>query len=387
MNDLWFNRFFEKSTDTILKKGKVFVLEGPRRVGKTELVNKMLSSFNGKIFSGTGDDMLVREILSSQSLQAIISNFESYDLIFIDEAQKIPSVGMGLKLLIDHIPNTIVIATGSASFDLSNKVGEPLTGRQIKRKLYPVSVLELFKQLGGFEITQMLENLLIFGSYPEVLKETGKNNKIEYLMSIRDSYLLKDVLQIENIRYSSKLFDILKLLAFQIGKEVSLNELSNNLDISKQSVERYLYLLEKSFVIKRVGGFSRNLKKEIVKTARYYFLDNGIRNAIINNFNNLNLRNDQGMLWKNFLFTERLKTKEYKRIFCNDYFWRTYDKKEIDLIEEGNGELRAFEFKYGKAKIKEPRLWKETYPDSKYNVITKDNFLEFLTGSGSLKLQ
>ncbi len=189
MNSLWFNRFFENSKDTILKKGKVFVLEGPRRVGKTELVNKMLSSFNGKIFSGTGDDMPVREILSSQRLQTIITNFKNYDIIFIDEAQKIPFVGKGLKLLIDHLPDTVVIATGSASFDLSNKIGEPLTGRQIKRKLYPISILELFNQLGGFEITQMLEDLLVFGSYPEVLRELNRNDKIEYLVSIRDSYL------------------------------------------------------------------------------------------------------------------------------------------------------------------------------------------------------
>ena len=379
MNNLWYERFFQNETERILKKGKVFVLEGPRRVGKTELVKKILSPPGGKIFTGTGDDMLLREILSSQRLQTIVSNFKNFDIIFIDEAQKIPFVGNGLKLLIDNLPDSIVIVTGSSSFDLTNKIGEPLTGRQIKRKLYPLSVLELYTQFGGIKINEMLEELLIFGGYPEVLNGLDKKNKIEYLISIRDSYLLKDVLETENIRYSPKLYELLKLLAFQIGGEVSLNELSNNLDIAKQSVERYLYLLEKAVVIKKVSGFSRNLRKEIAKTSRYYFLDNGIRNALINNFNDLSFRNDQGMLWENFLFIERLKKKEYKRIFCNDYFWRTYDKKEIDLIEEGDGELRAFEFKYGKSKIKEPQLWNETYPDSKYEVISKDSFLEFLT--------
>ncbi|GBD88770.1 hypothetical protein BMS3Abin03_02711 [bacterium BMS3Abin03] len=379
MNDLWYKRYYECEIKNVLKKGKVFVLEGPRRVGKTELIKRMLSSFSGKIFSGTGDDITIREILSSQRLQTLVSNFNNYDVIFIDEAQKIPSVGNGLKLLIDNLPDTIVIATGSASFDLSNKIGEPLTGRQIKRKLYPVSVLEFNAQFSGYEINKILDELLIFGSYPEVLKAQNKKDKIEYLISIRDSYLLKDVLEIENVRHSAKLYDLLKLLAFQIGSEVSLNELSNNLEIAKQSVERYLYLLEKAFTIKRVGGFSRNLRKEVMKTSRYYFIDNGIRNAVINNFNDLSFRDDQGKLWENFLFIERLKKKEYKRIFCNDYFWRTYDKKEINLIEEGEGELHAFEFKYGRKKMKAPRLWSETYPGSKYKVISKENFLEFLT--------
>jgi len=379
MINIWYKRYFQNEFEKILKKGKVFVLEGPRRVGKTELINKMISSFNCKIFKGTGDDVLLSGILASQNLQKIKSNFNNYDIIFIDEAQKIPNVGVGLKILIDNLTEAIVIVTGSSSFDLSNKIGEPLTGRQIKRNLFPISVLELNSQFGGYKINEILEELLIFGSYPESLRAKDKNDKIEYLMSLRDSYLLKDILETENIRYSSKLYELLKLLAFQIGKQVSLNELSNNLDIAKQSVERYLYLLEKAFVIKKVGGFSRNLRKEIAKTSRYYFLDNGIRNALINNFNDLSLRNDQGMLWENFLFIERLKKKEYKRIFCNNYFWRTYDRKEIDLIEEGDGELRAFEFKYGKNKIKEPKLWKETYPDSSYKVISKDNFLEFLT--------
>jgi len=228
-------------------------------------------------------------------------------------------------------------------------------------------------------VQERLEDLMIFGSYPEVLKSLNGEGKIEYLLTLRDSYLLKDVFEMEQVRYPSKVFDLLKLLAFQIGNEVSLNELSNKLGIAKQSVERYLELLEKAFVIVKVNGFSRNLRNEVTKTARYYFYDNGIRNAIINNFNDLTTRNDTGMLWENFLFIERLKKQEYKRIFSTNYFWRTYDKKEIDLIEERQGKLYAYEFKYSRSKAKIPLAWKAAYPDSESYIISRDNYLEFLT--------
>ncbi|MEA3443214.1 MAG: DUF4143 domain-containing protein [Bacteroidota bacterium] len=306
------------------------------------------------------------------------ANFSHYDLLFIDEAHRIPKIGLNLKLLIDHLPEIRIITTGSSTISLEKKIGEPLTGRQIKRILYPISVLELFEQYGGMEVHQLLDDLLIYGSYPDVLLRDSRDEKIEYLHSIRDSYLLKDILELENIKYSSKLLKLLQLIAFQIGYEVSLNELAKKLQIAKQSVERYLNLLEKAFVIKKVGGFSKNLRTEITKTARYYFIDNGIRNSIINNFNPLTMRNDIDQLWENFLFSERLKTKEYLRIFSNDYFWRTYDGKEIDLIEERNGGLFAYEFKYGIAKSKGLKKWKETYPDSVFETISKENYLEFL---------
>ncbi len=379
MNSIWFDRYYETQKETLFKKSKVFVLTGPRQTGKTEIISKMISGFDGKVFTGTGDDMQLREILSSENLKKITSFFGNYDMIFVDEAQRIPMVGYGLKLLVDHTKDKKIIVTGSSSFGLSNKTAEPLTGRQVVRKLFPMSVLELKNQFGAFYIHQMLEELLIFGSYPDVLKSSGKDEKEEYLFSIRDSYLLKDILELEQIKYSVKLFDLLKLLAFQIGHEVSLNELSNSLGIAKQSVERYLDLLEKAFVIKRVNGFSRNLRNEITKTSRYFFYDNGIRNALINNFNDLKTRNDVGMLWENFLFIERLKTQEYKRIFSNNYFWRTYSKKEIDFVEEREGKLYGFEFKYNKPKTKPPGLWKDTYPESEFQCITKDNYLEFLT--------
>ncbi|MDX9881246.1 MAG: ATP-binding protein [Prolixibacteraceae bacterium] len=378
MDTKWYSRYLEKNTDIIFKKGKVFVLYGPRRVGKTELIRKISSNFQGKIYSGTGDNQELRELIASQQLGKLSAAFGSYELIFIDEAQRIPGIGFGLKLLIDQFPELIIIVTGSSSFDLSNKIGEPLTGRSTIRILFSLSVYELYKQHGGMEILQLLDELLIFGAYPEVMNSNSANDKIEYLLSIRDSYLFKDVLELENLRNPAKLTDLLKLLAFQIGNEVSLNELSNQLGIAKQSVERYLDLLEKTFIIKKVGGFARNLRKEIVKTARYYFWDNGIRNAIINNFNPLDQRNDTGMLWENFMFMERLKTKEYKRIFANNYFWRTYDRQEIDLVEEREGKLFGYEFKYSPRKIKVPKAWMETYPESEFTVISKENFLEFL---------
>ena len=374
----WFQRYLENRTNAMFMKGKVFVLYGPRRIGKTELLKKIIAEFKGEVYSGTGDNLELREILSSQNLNSIITRFGKYDLIFIDEAQRIPEIGFGLKLLVDHFPEKMIVVSGSSSFDLSNKIGEPLTGRNITRILYPLSVYELFAQKGGMNVIEQLENLLIFGGYPEVLNARTFEDKMEYLISLRDSYLFKDVLELENIRNPLKLTELLKLLAFQIGNVVSLNELGNNIGIAKQSVERYLDLLEKAFIIKRVNGFSRNLRKEVIKSSRYYFWDVGIRNALINNFNSLNQRNDVGMLWENFLFMERLKTKHYKRIFSNDYFWRTYDQQEIDLIEERNGKLFAFEFKYSPKNAKVPKAWRNAYPDSEFQVISKDNFLEFL---------
>lgn len=374
----WYKRYLEDQNYSFLKPGKVFVLYGPRRVGKTELLKKLISYFEGEKYLGTGDNLELREILSTQRLNSITTYFGKYDLIFIDEAQRIPEIGYALKLLIDHFPGLTIVVTGSSSFDLSSKIGEPLTGRNVTRILYPLSVIELYEQLGGIKVAEQLENLLVFGSYPETLNANDISDKIEYLIALRDSYLFKDILELENVRNPSKLTDLLKLLAFQIGNDVSLNELGNNLGIAKQSVERYLDLLEKTFIIKRVGGFSRNLRKEIVKSSRYYFWDNGVRNALINNFNPLNQRNDLGMLWENFLFMERLKTKHYKRIFSNDYFWRTYDQQEIDLIEEREGKLFAYEFKYSPRKIKVPKAWEKAYPESSFKVVSKDNFLEFL---------
>jgi uncharacterized protein len=374
---MWLIRYYENIFGELLKKGKVLVIYGPRQVGKTSLIRRMLKDGPG-IFIGDGIDMEIQALLGSQNLSALRNAFRGYEIIFIDEAHKIPNIGNALKLLVDHEPGIKIIASGSSSFDLSNKLGEPLTGRQNVYRLYPLSAMELATQFGRMHVIQNLDNLLVFGSYPEVITAPNNLEKTTHLINLRNSYLLKDILELENIKNSSKLFDLLRLLAFQIGKSVSLNELSNQLGISKQTVDRYLDLLEKSFIIKKVQGFSKNLRKEITKTHRYYFWDNGVRNSIINNFNKPDHRDDAGGLWENYLFMERIKTQEYGRIYANTFFWRTYDQKEIDMVEERDGKLYGYEFKWGTKTIKPPKLWQETYENAEYKVINKDNFLDFL---------
>lgn len=375
----WIERHIESSFDKELKKGKVLSILGARRVGKTSAIKKLLKKSNANIYIGTGDDIDLQNVLSSQKLSAINTAFKGYDIVFIDEAQRIPNIGMGLKLMVDANPDMKIIASGSSSFELSNQLGEPLTGRQISYKMFPLSLVELTSNYGGMQIIQELGNYLIFGMYPEALTAKNKNDKQSYLHNLRNSYLFKDILELERLKNASKLSDLLNLLAYQIGNEVSLNELSNSLGLAKQTVDKYLDLLEKAFIIIKIRGYSSNLRKEVTKTSRYYFWDNGIRNALINNFNYPATRNDMGMLWENFCVIERIKKQHYKKIYTNNYFWRTYDKQEIDLIEERDGKLFGYEFKWNankKARI--PKIFLETYKNSSVETINPDNFLEFL---------
>jgi predicted AAA+ superfamily ATPase len=375
----WITRSLESKFDSILQKGKVLVIYGARRVGKTSVIEKLLKSRNRKHFSGTGDDIDLRNILSSDNKARITTSFKGYDVVFIDEAQRIPGIGWGLKLLVDSNPEISVIASGSSSFELLNKVGEPLTGRQTLYTLYPVSMIELSEFRGRIHIIQNLTDYLIYGTYPETLNAINYEKKKDYLITLRNSYLFRDILEVDNIRNSEKMADLLKLIAFQIGNEVSLNELSRALGIAKQTVERYLGLLAKSFIIYKVGGYSSNLRKEVTKTSRYYFWDNGVRNALINNFNDPSTRMDMGMLWENFCFTERLKKQAYQKIYSNNYFWRTYDRQEVDLIEDREGKLFGFEFKWNpKKKAKAPKAFIESYSNAQFECITPENFLEFV---------
>ena len=375
----WVNRYYQSRISKHLKPGKILVVYGPRRSGKTCLINRFLHDYNGKYYSGTGEDLVLKNIFKTSNIRQIKNAFSQYSLVFIDEAQNIPNIGQCLKIMVDHIKGLNIIASGSSSFQLSSKIGEPLTGRHKTILLYPLSLMEISKHYGGIDILESLDDLIVYGTYPEVVISDNFNEKVEYLISLRDSYLFKDILEFANIRNSDKLSDLLKLLAFQIGKEVSLNELGCSLGLAKQTIERYLDLLEKSFVIKKVRGFSRNLRKEVTKSSRYYFYDNGIRNSIINNFNPISMRDDVGMLWENFLFIERMKKLHYHNIYSNVYFWRTYDRKEIDLVEEREGRLFGYEFKWGKKKIKPIKLWLETYKNASFEVISKENFLWFLT--------
>ena len=374
---MWFNRFYEKNKQFLIK-GKVNLLYGPRRVGKTALIEKLISETKNKVFIGNGDDIQLRNILNSEDQTKILSAFDTYDYIFIDEAQRIKNIGWGLKILVDNLSYTTIIATGSSSFQLSSQVGAPLTGRSITNKLYPISVLELKDQFGGMHIHQHLENYIIYGMYPEILNQKNNQDKISYLNELKNAYLLKDILELENIRNSDKLIDLLRLLAYQIGNEVSLNELGNSLSLSKHTIAKYIDLLEKVFIIKKIGGYSNNLRKEVSKSSRYYFYDNGVRNAVINNFAPIELRNDIGMLWENFAIMERLKKQEYHKLFSNNYFWRTYDQKEVDFVEERDGKLFGFEFKWNPKKIKIQKEWLNTYPNASFDVIHRDNYLTFM---------
>ncbi len=375
----WMNRTLENQISDKVQPGKVFILYGARRVGKTSVIEKFLSNSTFKYFSGTGDDIQLRTILSSENKNLINTSFRGYNIVFIDEAQRIPNIGWGLKLLIDANPQLKVIASGSSSFELSNKLVAPLTGRQIVYSLFPMSMMEMAQNLGAMHIMQNLNNYLIYGTYPEILQLPNYKQKQEYLITLRNAYLFKDILEMENIKNPAKLVDLLKLIAFQIGNEVSLNELANSLGIAKQTVDRYLDLLEKSFIIIKVRGYSSNLRKEVTKTSRYYFWDNGIRNALINNFNDPTTRMDMGMLWENFCFIERIKKQEYQQLNANNYFWRTYDKQEIDFVEEREGQLYGFEFKWNdKKRTKAPKAFIETYKNAHFECITPSNFLDFV---------
>lgn len=371
-------RFYDH-LDNLAKKGKVLIIYGPRRVGKTTLIKNFLQQTSLKYKLDIGDNISVQQILSSQDFSQILSYVEGYQLLVIDEAQQIPNIGMGLKIIVDQVPNIKVIATGSSSFDLSSQIGEPLTGRKNTIILYPFAQLELLKLHNQHELKEQLANFLIFGSYPEVYTAKSKKEKITILEEIVNSYLLKDILSLEKVKGSKILLDLLKLLAFQIGSEVSLNELSMKLNIDVKTVARYLDLLQKTFVISRLDGFSRNLRSEITQKSKYYFLDNGIRNGVILQFNDLDTRDDIGKIWENFLVSERIKKQKYLQIFSNNYFWRTHQQKEIDFIEEREGRLFGFEFKYSKEKTKIPKEFLQTYSNSQIDIINQDNYLDFIT--------
>jgi len=374
------NRYYN-NLGQYIKQGKVLILQGPRQVGKTTLVKNYLETLEKdyKYLYLTGDSIETMNIFSSQS-KNIITNFASnIDLIVIDEAQKIPNIGLGLKILIDSIPEIKVITTGSSSFDLIKQVGEPLVGRSNRLMLYPVSLLELKTEYPNeYMLNQQLDKLLIYGLYPEVLNFETDEQRREYLITFVDMYLLKDVLEYSGIKGSQFLSDLLKLLAFQIGSLVSLTELSNQLQVNINTVQKYLDLLEKNYIIFSLGGYNRNLKKEVTSKKKYYFYDLGIRNALISNFNKIGVRDDIGAIWENFLVMERLKKQEYGKIYANNYFWRTWDQKEVDFVEERDGKLYGFEFKWGKARSNSTKLFTDTYKEASIEVINRDNYLEFV---------
>ncbi|MEE4287574.1 MAG: ATP-binding protein [Mariniphaga sp.] len=370
----------EKIKKQLHGKRKIIVLYGPRQVGKTTLVNSVISNFQGKVLKINADEQLYNDVLSSRDFSKLKGLSEGYDLLFIDEAQRIPDIGINLKILFDNLPELKIIVTGSSSLDLANRVNEPLTGRIITNNLFPVSILEWqnFSGMNDFETAQQLEELILFGTYPEVFSWSNFNQKRKYLNDLCNSYLYKDILALASIKYPEKLNQLLRLLAYQTGQLVSLQELASTLQIHRDALINYIDLLEKSFVIFRLSGFSRNLRKEVVKMDKIYFYDTGVRNTLINDFNSLQIRNDRGQLWENFLLTERMKVNAYSDAFANSYFWRTYSGAELDLVEEKDGRLTGFEFKWGNKKAKAPVSWLENYENSGFYCINNENFVQWL---------
>lgn len=372
-------RFIEKELLRSLRPAHVVCLFGARRTGKTVLLKNLLKRLkNKKVLNLHGQNMRVREVFSSQRVETIQKYTAGYDTVFIDEAQYIPNIGLNLKLAVDTLPGISFLATGSSSFDLKNKLGEPLVGRSTFLKLYPLSQLELSKNERALETEANLETRLIYGGYPQVILSETDSRRKKILENLRDGYLLKDVLTLENIKDSVFVFNLLRLIAFQIGHDISYLELAQNLNVHPNTIRRYLELLEKIFIIFARQGYSRNLRKEYTKTPRYYFWDNGIRNILISNFNPLNSRDDTGALWENYCVAERAKRNDYKDVYANYFYWRTYDQKEIDLVEERSGKLFGYEMKWGQAKTKKPKEFLETYPESHFEVINKDNYLDFI---------
>ncbi|MCT4665592.1 MAG: ATP-binding protein [Flavobacteriales bacterium] len=368
-------------TNLVLRKlqpNKVIIIFGARRVGKTVLVKKVLSQVKEPVLYLNGEDINVHFRLETRSIENYKQVIGSYRLLYIDEAQKIPDIGQKLKLMIDEIEGLKIIISGSSAFDILKNTGEPLTGRKYSFHLYAFSENEFLQTENSIEKMERMKERLVFGNYPELIHLTDREDKIDYLNEMVSSYLLKDILIYDHLKNAQKIYNLLRLIAFQIGKEVSLQELGKQLGISKNTVEKYLDLLCKVFVLHKVEGFSRNMRKEITKSSRWYFLDNGILNAVIANFNTVEQRNDVGALWENYMIGERLKFQEYNRLSSNNYFWRTYQQQEIDWVEEREGKLFGYEFKWKESKVKIPTQWKKAYPDASFEVINKDNYTDWI---------
>jgi len=372
-------RLIQQKITLRLQPNKVILLFGARRVGKTVLIREIVKQFGGKYLLLNGEDVNTLLLLEQQSVSNYKHLLNGVELLVLDEAQNIPDIGRKLKLIVDEIPEIKVIASGSSSFDLLNKTGEPLVGRSSQFLLFPFSQAELSKTENPFETRANLESRLIYGSYPELISMDNYELRQEYLRDIVNAYLLKDILSIEGLKNAGKMKDLLQLIAFQMGNEVSYDELGKQLGMSKNTVEKYLDLLSKVLIIYRLGAYSTNQRNEVSKAGKWYFYDNGIRNAMIGNFNPIALRQDVGALWESYLIGERIKQKNYLGLNKDFYFWRVYGGKEIDLIESSATEIHAFEFKWGDKTPKIPNAFASNYPNVKYLVVNQKNYLDFIT--------
>lgn len=360
-----------------LFKGKIIIIYGPRRVGKTTLVKEILRKHTCPDGYFNCEEPDINKALTNKTSTELKKLIGERKLVVLDEAQKVKNIGLTLKLLVDNFPEIQVIATGSSSFDLANETAEPLTGRTFEFKLFPFSLNELNQKYNQLEIGRLLETFLRFGAYPEVVQaDSGLAG--ELISDITRNYLYKDILEFERLKNPDLILKLLQALALQLGSEVAYTELANLLGVDKVTVERYIQILEKAFVIFRLTPLSRNLRKELTKTRKIYFCDLGIRNSLINNFNELDLRADVGAIWENFCILERLKFNSARKLFPNIYFWRTYDQKEIDYIEEEGGKFKVFEFKWNQSKYKFPKEFSEHYPHCEFKLINRNNFGELL---------
>ncbi len=375
----YLDRIIENQLLASLVPNKVIVLLGPRRVGKTVLIEQIIERISEPYLLLSGEDFTALELLERRSIQNYVNLLQGKKLLVIDEARKIPDIGNILKLMIDHIKELKIIVTGSSAFDINNYMGEPLTGSKITYNLFALSEQELDQVENVLEKKDNLHKRLVYGNYPELLQFKEDDRKEEYLREMMNAYLLKDILAFENIKNADKIFDLLRMIAFQIGSEVSLQELGKQLEMSKNTVEKYLDLLSKVYVIHKVNGFSKNLRKEVTKNSRWYFYDNGLRNTIIANLNPISLRNDIGMLWENYVISERIKYQRYNKMLVNNYFWRTYDQQEIDWVEERGGKLYGYEMKWNaKKQVKAPGAWSKNYENAEFEIINPDNYLEWV---------
>ena len=369
-------RVIKNSIQADYRREKVIVLLGARQVGKTTLLSELLEGAN-KVLSlncDNVDDVLLLESKTSTELKYLLS---SYDLVFIDEAQRVKNIGLTLKMIGDLKLKTQVVVTGSSSFDMANEVNEPATGRLIEYNLYPFSLSELAIETSEREEKRLLETRMVYGLYPEVVTEPGDAKRI--LMGLTNNYLYKDLFMYRGIKKPDLIQKLVRALALQLGNEVSYNELSSLLGVDRGTIETYINLLEKCFVVFRLDSFSRNLRNEIKKGKKIYFYDNGIRNAVLSNFAPLELRNDTGALWENLMVSERVKRNSYLGDFAQLFFWRTHEQQEIDLVEEQDGVLRTFEFKWNdKVKVKRPKSFVDAYPNSTYEVVTPENYWNFI---------
>jgi predicted AAA+ superfamily ATPase len=370
-------RFAKNRLKEALFQGKIIHIPGARQVGKTTLLRQFVESANFKTLWLNGDESDVRLMFENPTSTGLKSLIGDNDIIVIDEAQRITNIGLALKIMVDNQPDRQVIATGSSAFELANSINEPLTGRKIELFLYPLSYGEMVSHSGSLEEKRMLEHRLIYGYYPEVVTNPG--NRTEILKSLSEAYLYKDIFLFENIKKPVLVERLLQAIALQVGNEVSFHEVGQIIGADQKTVERYINILEKAYIIFSLASLSRNVRNEIKKGRKIYFFDNGIRNAIIRNFNPISLRQDVGALWENFLISERIKYTDDRKLWVNRYFWRTHSQQEIDYIEESQGMLNAFEFKWNARKGgKLPRQFQEHYPNSNYTMITPSNFTEFI---------